>query len=44
MDLGIAICHFMYIKNGNLIIDEPEIETDNNIEYIATINTKGEKI
>ena len=44
IDLGIAICHFMYIKNGNLIIDEPEIETDNNIEYIATINTKGEKI
>lgn len=44
IDLGIAICHFMFIKNGDLVIDEPEIETDENMEYIATIKTKGEKI
>lgn len=45
IDLGIAICHFMYVKNGNLIIDEPEIETNDYIEYIATItcdNYQGE--
>ncbi len=37
IDVGIAICHFMYVKKGNLIIDEPEIETDEYTEYIATV-------
>ena len=39
IDLGIAICHFMYVKDdGKLIIDEPEIKTDSNCEYIATVS------
>ena len=44
IDLGIAICHFMFIKNGDLVIDEPEIETYKNMEYIATIKTKGDNL
>ena len=38
IDMGIAICHFLYVKNGNLVFDEPEIETDEYTEYIATIS------
>ena len=38
IDLGIAICHFLYVKDGNLVIDEPNIETDDYTEYIATIS------
>lgn len=37
IDLGIAICHFMCVNGGRLIIDEPEIETDEYSEYIATV-------
>ncbi len=37
IDMGIAICHFMCVKGGKLIIDEPEMETDEYAEYIATI-------
>lgn len=38
IDLGIAICHFMYVKRGNLIIDEPNIKINEYVEYIATIS------
>ena len=38
IDMGIAICHFLCVKNGNLVFDEPEIETDEYTEYIATIS------
>ncbi len=38
IDLGIAICHFLYVKEGKFIIDEPEIESDEYTEYIATIS------
>ena len=38
IDLGIAICHLMFIKDGKFIIDEPEIETNEYTDYIATIS------
>ena len=38
IDLGIAICHFLCVKNGKFIIDEPEIETNGDREYIATVS------
>ena len=38
IDMGIAICHFLCVKNGNLVFDEPEIETDEYTEHIATIS------
>lgn len=38
IDLGIAICHFLYVKEGNLNINDPKIETDEYTEYIATIS------
>lgn len=38
IDLGIAICHFLYVKNGNLVIEDPKIETNEYMEYIATIS------
>ncbi|WP_296874077.1 hypothetical protein [uncultured Methanobrevibacter sp.] len=37
IDLGIAICHFICANGGQFLIDEPEIETDNHTEYIATV-------
>lgn len=37
IDLGIAICHFMCANGGKFCIDEPEIETDDHTEYIATV-------
>ena len=38
IDVGIAICHFMSVKKGKFTTDDPEIESDEYIEYIATIN------
>ncbi len=38
IDLGIAICHFMFIKDGKFIIDKPDIKTNEFTEYIATIS------
>lgn len=38
IDLGIAICHFLYVKDGNFNINDPKIETDEFCEYIATIS------
>ena len=43
IDMGIAICHFLCVKNGNLVFDEPEIETDEYTEYIATISCEQNK-
>ena len=40
IDVGIAICHFISVKKGKLTIDEPEIESDEYTEYIATINVE----
>ncbi|MBQ9160175.1 MAG: hypothetical protein IJ672_03450 [Methanobrevibacter sp.] len=42
IDLGIAICHLMFIKDGKFIIDEPEIETNEYTEYIATISCESD--
>lgn len=37
IDLGIAICHFMCIAGGRFRIDNPNIESKDNVEYIATV-------
>ncbi|WP_292742267.1 nitroreductase family protein [Methanobrevibacter thaueri] len=37
IDLGIAICHFMCVTDGEFSIDNPGIEADDHTEYIATI-------
>ena len=37
IDLGIAICHFMSIAGGTLSVAKPDITTDKDTEYIATV-------
>lgn len=37
IDLGIAICHFMSVTEGEFSIFDPGIMTGENIEYIATV-------
>ena len=37
VDLGIAICHFMSIAGGDLSLAKPDISTDKDTEYIATV-------
>lgn len=37
IDLGIAICHFMSVSDGELVFNNPNIDTDDYSEYIATI-------
>ena len=37
IDLGIALCHFLSVCEGNFLIDEPEIEKGEYTEYIATV-------
>ena len=37
IDLGIAICHFLSVCDGEFVIDNPEIDSDEFTEYIATI-------
>ena len=39
IDLGIAICHFMCVTDGEFTIDDPGIETDEYTEYIATVRS-----
>ena len=36
VDMGIALCHFMEITKGELIINDPGIQTEEDIEYTAT--------
>lgn len=38
IDMGIVICHFMSICEGNLIIYDLNIKTDEYTEYIATVS------
>lgn len=40
IDLGIALCHLMNVTGGKFIIEDPGIETPEDMEYIATIMTK----
>ena len=37
IDMGIALCHFMSIAGGGLVIQDPGIELPENTEYIATV-------
>lgn len=41
IDLGIAICHFMSIKEGVFSIADSQIVTDETTEYIATITVRN---
>ena len=38
--MDIALCHFMSVTNGCLIIKNPGIAKDENTEYIATVVIK----
>lgn len=40
IDLGIAICHFMCMTDGEFTINDPGIETDEYTEYIATVRSE----
>jgi len=40
IDIGIALCHFMSVCDGEFAIDDPEIEVDEYTEYIATVKVK----
>ena len=37
VDMGIALCHFMNIAGGNLVIENPGIKAADGVEYIATV-------
>ena len=37
VDMGIALCHFMEITKGELIINDPGIQTEEDMEYISTV-------
>lgn len=41
IDLGIAICHFLSVCDGEFVIRDPEIDADEFTEYIATINVSN---
>ena len=37
IDIGIAICHFMSVMDGELKVEDPDINVTEDTEYIATI-------
>ena len=37
IDMGIALCHFMSICDGKIVLNDPGITTDNHTEYKATV-------
>lgn len=37
VDMGIALCHFVMITGGKLILSDPQIDTPKDTEYIASI-------
>ncbi len=37
VDMGIALCHFMMTREGKLVIEDPRIPAEADIEYIATV-------
>ncbi len=37
VDMGIALCHFMNIAGGELVVENPGIRTENGVEYTATV-------
>ncbi len=42
IDLGIAICHFLSVCEGEFTINNPEIAVDEYTEYIATIDVANQ--
>ena len=37
IDIGIALCHFIEITDGKLLLSNPDIETGKDINYIASV-------
>lgn len=37
LDMGIALCHFMSVTDGKLSISDPDVDTPESTEYIATV-------
>ena len=37
LDMWIALCHFMSVTDGKLTISDPDLDTPENTEYIATV-------
>lgn len=37
IDMGIALCHFMSVTDGSLIMENPNMVVNEDTEYIATI-------
>lgn len=37
LDMGIALCHFMSVTDGKLVLSDPGLDTPENTEYIATV-------
>ena len=38
IDVGIALCHFMMMTDGQLSVSEPDIRKPDDLEYIATVD------
>ena len=38
--LKIAFCHFMSVTKGSLAVENPDIDVNENMEYIATVAVK----
>ena len=37
IDMGIALCHFMGVAGGELVLSDPGIPAGENTDYIATV-------
>ena len=37
IDMGIALCHFLTVAGGELVVEDPGIEHAQDVEYIATV-------
>ena len=40
IDMGIALCHFMSVTKGSLTMKNPDLDVNENMEYIATVVVK----
>lgn len=42
IDLGIALCHFMKVAGGRLLIEDPGIAVEEDMEYIASVDKRAD--
>ncbi len=40
IDMGIALCHFMMMTGGEMVLSEPDIAVPDDMEYIATVELR----